>query len=64
MQKNQNQNQYAIYRSLGIINVLQKKYDAALGYYDKAIKSFPAKKENKNFNPFESLSNVAFVHYL
>ncbi|RZJ59063.1 MAG: tetratricopeptide repeat protein [Flavobacterium sp.] len=59
-----NQNQYAVYRSLGIINVLQKKYDAALSYYDKAIKSFPAKKENKNFNPFESLSNVAFVHYL
>lgn len=59
-----NTNTYSAYMSLGTLNLLQKKFNQAEEYYNKALLAFPKEKESYDFNMLECYDNLAAAYYM
>lgn len=58
-----NSNTYGAYLVLGTLNFLQKKYQTAIVYYDKALQAFPKEKEGFKFNTVDVYNNMATIYH-
>jgi tetratricopeptide (TPR) repeat protein len=62
--KEKDANKYGAYFSLGFAAWLKKDYQGAISYFEKAIKAFPAGKENFNFRPSDAYTAIATLYIL